>query len=69
MTAHVAIVPAAQADLADLGVIPSPELRADLARFRQMRSAWDEMADAILDFDTDRFEQAKARFDHAKEGQ
>jgi len=52
----------------DLGFTPSPGLQADIARFREMRTAWDDMAGAILDFDTDRYEQAKARFNAAKEG-
>jgi hypothetical protein len=56
------------AAVADLGFIPSLGLRADIARFREMRSAWDRMAAAALDFDTSRYEQAKARFNIAKEG-
>ena len=56
------------ATTADIGFIPSLGLRADIVRFRQMRTAWDDMTAAALDFDTNRYEQAKGRFNIAKEG-
>ena len=56
------------ATIADLGFIPSLGLRADIVRFRQMQTAWDDMAAAALDFDTNRYERAKACFNLAKEG-
>ena len=68
MNAHTTIVPERRATLADVGFIPSPGLRAEMTRFRDMRAAWDDMAAAALDFDTDRYEQAKACFNAAKEG-
>jgi hypothetical protein len=48
--------------------VPSPALHAEMVRFAAMRAAWDDMADAALDLDTDRYEQAKACFNIAKEG-
>lgn len=68
MNAHTTIVPERRATLADLGFIPSAGLRAEMSRFRDMRTAWDDMAAAALDFETDRYEQAKARFNAVKEG-
>lgn len=63
-----ALIPAPSlVDLPDLGVIPSPELLAQIIRFRRMRAAWDEMADAALHFDTHRYERAKAYFNSARE--
>lgn len=56
------------ATAANVGFIPSPGLLADIARFRAMRSTWDHMAAAALDFDSDSYERAKARFDAATEG-
>lgn len=68
MSALAALTAERPATAADLGFIPSPQLQADIARFRAMRTAWDEMAAAALDFDTNRYNLAKAGFNAAREG-